>query len=83
MLKINPIKNVNNTLNTISFQSGKQTNYGVHVAPHGKSVVENSFLTGFSGVVEKTINKISEKVRSRAKSIEKGLEETKKLNKVA
>lgn len=72
MLKINPIKNVNNTLNHISFKAGVQTNYGLK-APVNKNMVEGGLLTGFVG----TIAPLFTKTQSRAKSIEKGLDETK------
>ena len=83
MLRINPIKNVNNTLKTLSFKSGTQTNFGVHVASRENSIAENSLFTSFYGVIEKAMDAINEKVNARAKSIKEGLDETKKLNKVA
>ncbi len=73
MLRINPIKNVNNTLNHISFKAGVQTNYGLNAPASSKNMVEGGLLTGFVG----TIVPLFTQVQSRAKSIEKGLDETK------
>ena len=75
MFKINPINNVNSTLNRqVSFGAGVQTNYGVKV-PNQPNIVENNLFTVFGGILDKLVN-------SRAKSIEARLNET-KLNYIA
>ncbi len=75
MLKISEINNVNNTLirKNISFKAGVQTNYGIDVPSPKDNMVEGGLFTGFVGTVFPFFNTI----QSRAKSIEKGLEETK------
>ncbi len=73
MLKINPINNVKYTLNNISFKAGVQTNYGVQAPSPQSNMVEGGLFTGFFG----TIFPFFSKVEERAKTIEKGLEETK------
>ena len=79
MLKIDPIKNVNHTLNkTLAFGAGVQTNRGVEVAPPEFNVVEGGLLTGFVG----TIAPAFQKTKERADSIQKGLE-VKRLDFVA
>lgn len=77
-MKISAIKNVNNTLNKISFKAGVQTNWGIDVPSPEKNMVEGGLLTGFVGTIAPLFNQI----QSRAQSIEKGLNET-KLNYVA
>lgn len=74
MLKVNSIKNVNYTLNNISFKSGVQTNYGIEAPSPDKNMVEGGLLTGFLGTVLPLFRK---NVNSRAKSIENGLEQAK------
>ena len=83
MLKINPVKNVKYTLNTMSFKGGERTNYGIKSDVSEKNIVENGLLDGFAGFIKRSWAKLSPKVVSRAESIQSGLEETKKLNKVA
>ncbi len=80
MLKINSINNVYNTLNkqNVSFKAGVQTNYGIEAPSPKDNMVEGGLLTGFVG----TIAPLFTQINSRAKSIEKGLEET-KLNLIA
>lgn len=78
MLKINSINNVHNTLNSPSFGSGVQTNYGVQAPPPSENMVEGGLLTGFLG----TISSLFNKSESRADSIKNGLNET-KLNYMA
>ena len=80
MLKVNSINNVYNTLNNknISFKAGVQTNYGLNVPSPKSNMVEGGLLTGFVG----TVVPVFTQIQSRAKSIEKGLEET-KLNLMA
>ncbi len=75
MLEVNSINNVNNTLNNrnISFKAGVQTNYGLQAPSPKSNMVEGGLLTGFVG----TVVPIFSQIQSRAKSIEKGLEETK------
>ena len=86
MLSINPIRNVNSTLNyTPSFKAGVQTNYGFEAEPSNQNMVEGGLFTGFAGIIEKALGSIfTPKVKQRAESIQKGLEDTKteKLNKV-
>ena len=83
MLRINPIKNVNNTLNkTLTFKAGEQTNYGVFYSPK-PGFMERSLLTGFAGMIQETFAKLNPKAASRAESIKSGITETRKLNKVA
>ena len=72
MLRVDPIKNVNSTLNQPIFRAGVQTNYGIQ-PPVNKNIVEDGLFTVFLGVIE---NLISPKVKDRAESIENGLEET-------
>lgn len=74
MLSISPITNVNNTPNkNISFGNGVQTNYGISAPSPKTNMVEGSLLTGFVGTVSPMLNQI----QSRARSIEKGLNESK------
>ncbi len=72
-MKISQIKNVNYTLNKPSFGTGVQTNYGLNVPPPKDNMVEGGLITGFVGTVAPAFNKI----HSRAKSIENGLNEQK------
>ena len=65
--------NVNNTPNNISFGSGVQTNYGLNVSSPKTNMVEGGLLTGFVGTVSPALNQI----QSRARSIEKGLSDSK------
>ncbi len=83
MLRVNPISNVNNTLiSNISFKAGVQTNYGVQEKTG--NLVDQGILTGFVGVIKDSpLFNFSEKVSSRAESIEKGVNETKKLDMIA
>lgn len=74
MLRVNPIKNVNYTLNNISFRAGVQTNYGVEAPAPEKNMVEGNLLTGFFGTIAPLF---ASTVNSRANSIERGLEKTK------
>ncbi len=73
MLTVNPIMNVNNTPNKISFGRGVQTNYGLNVPSAKNDMVEGNILTGFVGTVAPALNRL----HSRAASIEKGLSESK------
>lgn len=74
MLTINPITNVNNTPNNkVSFGRGVQTNFGISAPSPKTNMVEGGLLTGFLGTVKADLGTIN----SRAKSIEKGLNETK------
>ena len=83
MLTISPVKNVKYTLNNQpSFLGGERTNYGVYSAPK-PSIMETGLFTGFAGMIKETFEKLNPKAAKRAKSIEAGVEETKKLNKVA
>ena len=73
-MKINAITNVNNTPNNkVSFGRGVQTNFGISAPSPKHNMVEGGLLTGFLGTVSPAIKEIN----SRAKSIEKGLNETK------
>ncbi|MBE7707011.1 MAG: hypothetical protein E7Z91_07215 [Cyanobacteria bacterium SIG30] len=84
MLRISPIKNVNSTLNNrLTFKAGGQTNFGLEIESANKNIVEGGLLTGFAGIIQKSIEILNPKVVSRAKSIEAGINETKKFNKVA
>ena len=78
MLRINPIKNVNNTLNyRPSFKSGVQTNYGLEFdEKDDRNLVENGFIAGFSGIIRKSVQILSPKIKDRAKSIRDGVEAT-------
>ena len=83
MLTINSIKNVKYTLNSQpSFTSGERSNYGVSYNPK-PNFVERNFWTAFAGMIEEHFAFLNPKAAKRAESIEKGIEETKKLNKVA
>ena len=73
MLSVNPITNVNNTPNNVSFGRGVQTNYGISAPSPKKNMVEGGLLTGFVGTVSPMLNQI----HSRARRIEAGLDETK------
>ena len=73
MLSVNPIINVNNTPKNISFGSGLQTNFGLSVPSPKTNMVEAGLLTGFVGTVAPALNQIL----SRARSIEKGLIDSK------
>lgn len=74
MLKIDSINNVYSTLNNknISFKAGVQTNYGLEAPLPKDNMVEGGLLTGFVG----TVAPLFTQIQSRAKSIEKGLDET-------
>ena len=77
MIRITPINNVKYTLNNrINFKAGVQTNYGIEAPSPKSNMVEGNLLTGFFG----TIIPFFKDVDSRANSIEKGMEDTKKLN---
>ncbi len=79
MLKINPIKNVQYTLNNkIPFTSGVQTNRGVEVPPPETNLVEGNLVTGFVGTIAPLFHKTK---AQRAESIKEGLEN--KLNLIA
>ncbi len=73
MLTVSPIKSVNNTPNKLSFGKGLQTNYGISAPSSKANMVEGNLLTGFVGTVAPALNQI----QSRARSIEKGLDEQK------
>ncbi|MDO5437506.1 MAG: hypothetical protein Q4F80_04850 [bacterium] len=62
----------------MSFKAGVQTNYGIEAPRPENNMVEGGLLTGFVG----TITPIFTQIHNRAKSIEKGIEET-KLNLMA
>ncbi len=85
MLRINPIKNVKYTLNNKpSFKAGEQTNFGLDIESSNKNIVEGGLLTGFAGIIEKSIEILNPKVLKRAKSIQEGLDDKQsKFNKVA
>ena len=74
MLRINPITNVNSTLNQPVFRAGVQTNYGVK-AQDKKDFVESSLFSTFAGAIR---NLISPEVKARADKIQRGLENTEK-----
>lgn len=79
MLRINQIKNVNNTLkNQPVFKAGVQTNYNVP-APE-KNIVEDGLFTVFTSKINEMF---SPQVKSRAKSIEAGLNNDKKFDAIA
>jgi len=73
MLTINPITNVNNTPNKVSFGRGVQTNYGITAPSPKANMVEGNLLTGFVGTVSPMVNQI----QSRVRRIEAGLDESK------
>ncbi len=73
MLRINPITNVNSTLNQPMFRAGVQTNYDVK-APQSKDLVENNLFSVFAGAIK---NLIRPEVKARAEKIQNGLEGTK------
>lgn len=83
MLTINAIKNVNNTLNrNISF--GYRSNELVKAPTYSNDMVEGNIgglFTGFVGTL-KSSPLFDSKVKQRAQSINKGLEET-RLNLIA
>ena len=73
MLSITPIKNVNNTINNISFKSGVQSNYGANVINTTSVKHEGSFVTDFLGTLKQS-PLFYETFIKRQQSIEKGLE---------
>ena len=75
MLSITPIKNVNNTINKISFKSGVQSNYGANVINNTTVTNEGSFFTDFLGTIKQS-PLFYETFMKRQQSIEKGLETT-------
>ncbi len=82
MLRISPVKNVNNTLNNQpTFRAGVQTNYGLATPPRN-NIVENGLLTTFIGAVKKLV-KSSPEVNQRAESIQRGLDKQKRIDAIA
>ena len=84
MLTISPIKNVNNTINNISFKAGVRTNVGADVINNTADINhEGSFLTDFLGSIRQS-RVFYEALFKRQESIEKGLEaEQNKINAIA
>ncbi len=84
MLMISPIKNVQSTINNISFKSGVRSNYGADVINNTSDVRhEGSFLTDFLGTIKQSPI-FYETFFQRQASIEKGLDvEQNKLNAIA
>jgi len=84
MLTVTSIKNVNNTINHISFKSGVQSNYGTNAINYTTDVKnEGSFLTDFLGTIKQS-PLFFETFMQRQASIEKGLEKTEnKINAIA
>ena len=73
MLSVTPIKNVNNTINHISFRSGVRSNYGADVISSTPAKSEATFITDFLGTVKQS-PLFFETFIKRQQSIEKGLE---------
>ena len=73
MLSVTPIRNVNNTINNISFKSGVQSNFGGDVINNTSVKHEGSFFTDFLGTLKQS-PLFFETFIKRQQSIEKGLE---------
>ena len=77
MLSVDTIKSVNSTINNISFKSGVRSNYGADVVGVTPVKHEGSFLTDFLGTIKQS-PLFYETFMKRQRSIEKGLENSKK-----
>ncbi len=82
MLAVNPITNVKNTINNISFKSGVQSNYGANVINTTEVKHEGSFLTDFLGTIKQS-PLFYDTFFQRQKSIEKGLNSKNKFDAIA
>ena len=84
MLSVSSIKNVNSTINNISFKSGVRSNYGSDVISTTSAQNEGSFFTDFLGTLKQS-PLFMETFMKRQQSIEKGLENTSqnKVNAIA
>ena len=86
MLKVSPITNVKNTINSniISFKSGVQSNYGADLIRTKSDVKhEGSFLTDFLGTIKQSPLFV-QSLKQRQQSIENGLsQEQKKIDAIA
>ena len=73
MLTVSPIKNVQSTINNISFKAGVRSNYGADVIKHTTDVRhEGSLLTDFLGTIKQS-PLFYEAFYKRQISIENGL----------
>ncbi len=78
MLTVSPIKNVQSTINNISFKAGVRVNSGADVVNDTPDYnKEGGFLTDFLGTIRSTV--FYEKFMERQKSIEEGLKEESQL----
>ncbi len=84
MLSVTAIKNVNSTINNISFKSGVRTNFGADVINSTPVKHEGTFITDFLGTVKQSPLFFDTFIK-RQQSIEKGLENGKqnKINAIA
>ena len=84
MLTVSPIKNVQSTINNISFKAGVRSNYGANVINNTTDVrKEGSFLGDFLGTIKQSPI-FYQTFFQRQASIEKGLEvEQNKINAIA
>ena len=84
MLTVSPIKNVQSTINNISFKAGVRSNYGANVINNTTDVRnEGSFLGDFLGTIKQSPI-FYQTFFQRQASIEKGLEvEQNKVNAIA
>jgi len=83
MLAVSSIKNVQSSINNISFKSGVRVNAGADVINNTADIQhEGSFFTDFLGTVRSSV--LLKNLLQRQESIEKGLEkESQKLNAIA
>ena len=80
MLTVSPIKNVQSTINNISFKAGVRSNYGANVINNTTDVrKEGSFLGDFLGTIKQS-PLFYETFMKRQISIEKGLNTENKIN---
>ena len=84
MLMITPIRNVQSTINNISFKSGVRSNYGAEsISLTGDVKHQGNFITDFLGTVKQS-PLFYDTFFERQASIEKGLEaESNKINALA
>lgn len=83
MLTVSSIKNVQSTINNISFKAGVRTNTGADVINNTADYKhEGSFLTDFLGTLKSSV--LFEKFLQRQQSIENGLNvEQRKIDAIA
>lgn len=82
-MNIQSIKNVNNTLNAPIFKGAQQNYTNTSNSSFGANNDSISLLTGFAGVIQRTIELLFPQIVSRAESIQVRLDEFKRLNVLA